>query len=196
MIDCDSSVQGKRSCQALETNSGSGAQKLSFPGSCLPNFRLAIPQALVRAVMLQRTLTRNSHTALVASRSRKAIVNLSPRPQPRTPRLPSFDIDANPLRGMNFPLGPRPSLPACSTAGEQFVHADSATSVGGGWLEVHRTRTASTRPPSTLVPHHFSSHDVMTSSRELHRPISQHIGFESRSATFFEFCAKEASGPL
>ena len=59
-------MQGKRSCQALETNLGSRAQKLSFPGSCLPNFRLATLQALVRAVMLQRTLTRNARTALVA----------------------------------------------------------------------------------------------------------------------------------
>ena len=40
LIDCGSSRQGKRSCQALETNFSSGAQKPCFPGSCLPNFRL------------------------------------------------------------------------------------------------------------------------------------------------------------
>ena len=100
LIDCDSSVQGKRSCQALETNSGSRAQKTQFPW---PNFRLVILQAVV----LQRALTRNSCTAFVASRSRKPIVNLGTRPQPRTqatghrlfariPRMPSHGVDANP----------------------------------------------------------------------------------------------------
>ena len=65
LIDCDSSVQGKRSCQALEPNSSSGAQKLSFPGSCSPNFRLAILH--------------------VAAHTDQPIVNQGPRPQPRTP---------------------------------------------------------------------------------------------------------------
>ena len=39
LIDCDSSVQRKRSCQALETNSvQEHKKKLIFPGCCLPNF--------------------------------------------------------------------------------------------------------------------------------------------------------------
>ena len=157
LIDCDSSVEGTRSCQALETNYISGAQKLSFPGSCLSNFRLAILQALVRAVMLQRTPTRNSRTAVVASRSRKPIVNLGPRPQSRSPatghrlfasapRLPSFDDDANPSLATArnelsywtraIPCTPQHLQPVGRSA---FVYADSATRVRGGWkFIVHR----------------------------------------------------------
>ena len=92
LIHCDSSVHGKRSCQALETNSGSRSQKLSFPDSYLNNFRLAILQELVRAVMFQRTLTRNSRTALVASRSRKptATAQNSSNWAPSFPKRPTF----------------------------------------------------------------------------------------------------------
>ena len=123
MIDCDSSVQGKRSCQALDTNSGSGTQKkLSFPGSCLPSFRLAILSALVRAVMLQRTLPRNSCTA-----------------------LPSFDVDANPSATNELSFG--------SSCHPCLLRAANAPAPGACWRALRQKEHlfALTAPPALVV---------------------------------------------
>ena len=75
------------------------------------------------------------------------------------PRLSSFDVDAD-LSAVSARNEPscgsschlcllRPRTPQQHGKGA-FIYADSATRVGGGWLEVHRISTAST--PSTHFP--------------------------------------------
>ena len=79
--DRDSSLQVKKSYQAPDQNKLLYTSALlSFPGSCCRISDWLFykePHDLVRAVMLQRTLTHNSCTAAVASWFRKPIVNLT-----------------------------------------------------------------------------------------------------------------------
>ena len=101
LIDCDSSVQGKRSCQALETNSNSGAQKTQFPWLLFDQLSTGYSASAGAGCDVA------AHTNPQLTHRFGCVDNLGPRLQPRTPatghrlfasapRLPSFDVDANP----------------------------------------------------------------------------------------------------
>ena len=79
---------------------------------------------------------------------------------------------------------PAPGACWCSTAGEHLftLTAPPALVVAGGSSYTEHTGASS-----------YPSHDAMRSSSELRRPISisQHVGFESRSGTFWSPAPKK-----
>ena len=129
LIDCGSLVQGKRSSQALETNSGSRAQNSASFSLVCPTFDWPFCKRWFGLSCCAHTDPQLMHRfgCVQVSKSHR---QLGPRPQPGTsatghrlfasiPRVPSHGVDAKPsaVTSRNEPsFGPRAISACCAPA--------------------------------------------------------------------------------